>query len=67
MKLKLERSIAILLVLTTVILSILKITKIISISWVLCLCPVIIPIGILAFFFILMIIGALTIYLFTQS
>lgn len=67
MKLKLERSIAILLVLTTVILSILKITKIISISWVLCLCPVIILIGILAFFFILMIIGALTIYLFTQS
>ena len=67
MKLKLERSIAILLVLTTVILSILKITKIISISWVLCLCPVIIPIGILAFFFILMIIGALTIYLFIQS
>ena len=67
MKLKLERSIAILLVLTTVILSILKITKIISISWVLCLCPVIIPIGILAFFFILMIIGTLTIYLFTQS
>ena len=67
MKLKIERSIAILLVLTTVILSILKITKIISISWVLCLCPVIIPIGILTFFFMLMIIGALTIYLFTRS
>lgn len=67
MKLKLERSTAILLVLPAVILSILKITKIISISWVLCLCPVIIPMGILAFFFILMIIGALTIYLFTQS
>ena len=66
MKLKIERSIAVILVLTTVILSILKITKIISISWVLCLCPVIIPIGILAFFFILMIIGALLIYLFTQ-
>jgi hypothetical protein len=67
MKLKLERSIAILLALTSVILCILKVTKIISISWVLCLCPVIIPVGILAFFFMLMIIGAILIYLFTQS
>lgn len=67
MKLKIERSIALLLVLITIILCILKITKIISISWVLCLCPVLIPIGISVFFLILMLIGAFLIYLSTQS
>lgn len=67
MKLKIERNITLLLILITVVLCILKITKIISISWVLCLFPILIPIGILIFFFMLMIIGALLIYLFTQS
>ena len=67
MKTKTARNVTWVLILLTIILCILKITKVISISWLLCLFPVLIPIGILTFFFILMIIGALLIYLFTQS